>query len=123
MITQQNSFQYISVMHSKVNEDRSLSLKQKQEQIKVLKDADFWFSKGATTQYQGNVSASIDCYKQAVTINKGHYPTLFNLAICYESIAKFGCSLRCYRVASEIAPNLNEAFIGACLVAIKTNDL
>jgi len=55
-------------------------------------------------------------------INKGHYPTLYNLAICYESIAKFGCSLKCLQQAFELAPNLNDTMLGACIVEIKTGD-
>jgi len=55
-------------------------------------------------------------------INKDHFPALYNLAICYDSIAKFGCSLKYFKQAFELASNLNEAMVGACIVAIKTSD-
>lgn len=123
MITSQNSYAFLSGMREAVNRDKQNSDKERKDKLKILKTADSWFSKGANYQYQDNLTGAVDCYKQALVINQDHYPSAFNLAICYERISKFGCSARWFTHASVLAPNFDVARIGACFVAIKLGAL
>lgn len=49
-----------------------------------LKDADFWYHKGFTLGKKDKMQTAIDCYKEALVINQQHYPSMFNLACCYQ---------------------------------------
>jgi tetratricopeptide (TPR) repeat protein len=79
-------------MHNKINNDPVMNVKEKMHTLRVFKDADFWFRKGANTQREDNIVTAIDCYKQAILINPCHYPSIYNLAICYERQNKLKCS-------------------------------
>lgn len=85
-----------------------------------MKDADYWFTKGASAQADGKIHGSIDCYKQAILINEKHFPAYFNLATCYENLNKFECSNQQFFKVIELNPKLHTAYIGASLNCLKT---
>ena len=52
-------------------------------------DSDFWYHKGVVLNQKNQEKEALDCYKQALKINKNHLPSIFNLACNYEKLEKF----------------------------------
>jgi len=75
--------------------------------LKVLKDADFWFYKGIMTDKEGFRSAAIDCYKQALLLNQNHFPSMFNVATCYQRQKKFKSSCKWFIRLVQIKPEMD----------------
>jgi len=47
---------------------------------------------------------------------------MYNLAICFERLGKFGSSLTWFSHALRVNPTLDEAYMGSSLVLIKTGE-
>ena len=73
---------------------------EKQEQMNLVRDADFWLTKGISMSAHNQLSTAIQCYKQTLLLNQNHYVAMHNLAVCYERLDKLSSALKWFRRAS-----------------------
>lgn len=106
-------------LYTKQESELGLSLKQRVAWRKKQKDADYWVFKGVVANNVGQIARAIDCYKEALKINQGHFPTMFNLATCFERQKKFTSALTWFKKFIKIKPELEQGYMGACLTAFK----
>ena len=53
-------------------------------------------------------------------LNKEHFPSMFNLATCYEIMGRFSQAKKWFRILLNLKPKMiMEAYMGCCLVCIK----
>jgi tetratricopeptide (TPR) repeat protein len=102
--------------------DRDLTGPERKKKLEDLKVSEFWFNKGALSQLNLSFITAIDCYKQAVIFNEKNFPSMYNLAICFERLGKFGSSLTWFSHAFKVMPTFDEAYMGSSLVLIKTGE-
>jgi tetratricopeptide (TPR) repeat protein len=109
-------------MVNEINLDKELTSTERKKKLEDLKVSDFWFNKGAVSQSNLKLITAIDNYKQSIIFNEKNYPSMYNLAICFERLGKFGSSLTWFSHAFKVMPTLDEAYMGSSLVLIKTGE-
>jgi len=64
-------------------------------------------------------NSALECYIQALKIDRDHLPSIFNLACNYEKLNKLGSAKEQFLHAIEVNPTWQEALFGIGLVCIK----
>ena len=88
---------------------------EKLEQHNLIRDSDFWLTKGISMTAHNQLSTAIQCYKQTLLLNQDHYVAMHNLAVCYERMDKISSALKWFKRASQIKPTMHFTFIGAAI--------
>lgn len=68
---------------------------------------------------EGNLSTAIQCYKQALILNKAHFMATFNLAVLYYKTFKLTSAKRWFLKTVDLEPKIEEAYRGASLACFK----
>ena len=69
---------------------------------KMAQQANYWFDKGMRNKQR----AAIVCYKQALTYDLEHYPTLYNLAVHYEGVGWLSSAKKWLLRLIEVNPDI-----------------
>jgi len=108
-------------LHFELQRESRMVDPEKSRQMKtgVFNDADFWYHKGFTTGQKQQMDTALNCYKQAIKIDPAHYPSMFNLACCYEKLGRFSSAKRWFDNLCSIKLDWADAYYGAALSAFK----
>jgi tetratricopeptide (TPR) repeat protein len=63
--------------------------------------------------------SALECYLQALRLDKHHLPSIFNLACNYEQLGNLEASKEQFKHAVAVNPQWPEALYGLSLVCIK----
>ena len=87
--------------------------------MNLIRDADFWLTKGISMMAHSQISTAIQCYKQTLLLNENHYVAMHNIAVCYEQLEKFSCAHKWFKRSTFVEPKMHQSFIGAAVNAFK----
>lgn len=84
-------------------------------------DSDFWYYKGVVLNQKGRkwYDSALECYKQALELNKNHTPSIFNLACNYEKLEMYPEAKQEFKKAIEVDAAWPDAHYGLALTCIK----
>ena len=52
-------------------------------------------------------------------IVENHIPSLFNMAVCYDTISKYESAIKYFKICIELKPEMAQAYFGAALANMK----
>jgi len=65
-------------------------------------DSDFWFHKGVVLNQKDENESAVQCYLQALKINKNHLPSIFNLACNLEKLERYSDAKKWFEHAIDV---------------------
>ena len=84
---------------------KNTPLTKRKEIVKKCQDAGYWFQKGiATDRGFKTTRSAITCYKEALRYNINHFPTMYNLAFCFQNIGWLTAAKKWLKRTIEVRP-------------------
>ena len=84
----------------------------------VYLDSDYWYHKGVVLNQKGMNQYALNCYMQALKLNKDHRASIFNLACAYEKLDMFKESLDGFQHAISVDEKWPDAHYGLSLCCL-----
>ena len=86
----------------------------------MLAESKKWFEKGISKEQNDNdTRGAIICYKQALRINLEHYPSIYNLAVCFEKMGWLTATTKWLKRLIDVNPTFQKAYRPLCLTYLK----
>ena len=84
-----------------------------------MRQADHWYIKGVTFTASRIMANAIQCYKQALQLNRIHFLAMYNIAVVYFKMGKVSSAKKWFFKAIDVEKKLEPAYKGACLACFK----
>ena len=110
---------YRAELRDWLKQETGLTDEERARKEKVNREADFWLAKGIATNQADQVRAAVQCYKQALKLNRDNFLAMFNLAACCERLGKLSTALKWFKQATKVKPDFELAHEGAALNLFK----